>query len=315
MADSPKPGIKRQSVTTKSRAKPPTPSRAKAAPKAAPKVATTTAARTARSPEKTPPKTPSAKRKRPPQRRKGVSYRVEYAEREPWTVPVWWVNSIFGLFLLVPLGIWSQTFFHCFSRETMDHAFWATEEFWFFMLGMLLWAIAFFGLPRPLLLYVFGHEATHALWVLAMGGRVREFKVGSDGGYIITDTSNFWIALAPYFFPLYSLLVIAVYAVASLFYDLQPYQWVLYGLIGVTWGFHITFTLWMIPKGQTDLSYHGTFFSLVVIYLMNLLVLTLFLIAASPQMSWISFGEELLQNSMDFSEWLVSVVRTIRQSS
>jgi len=253
------------------------------------------------------------KKKRPPQRRKSVSYRLDYeeCERDPWSVPVWWVNSIIGVFLLIPIGIWSQTFFSCLSVQTVEHAFWASEQFWFFMLGILLWAIAFFGLPRPLLLYVFGHEATHALWVLAMGGRVSEFKVRNDGGYIITDTSNFWIALAPYFFPLYSLVVIAGYGIGSLFFDLQPYQWILFGLIGITWGFHITFTLWMIPKGQTDLSYHGTFFSLMIIYIMNLVVLTLFLIAASPQVTWISFGGELLENTMDFSEWVVSVWRQL----
>lgn len=250
-------------------------------------------------------------KKKPRQRREGVSYRVEHVRPEPWTVPVWWVNSVFGLFLLIPIGIWSQTFFNCLSTQTVEHGFWASEQFWFFMLGMLLWGIAFFGLPRPLLLYVFGHEATHALWVLAMGGRVREFKVRNDGGYIVTDTSNFWIALAPYFFPLYSILVITAFGLGSLFYDLQPYLWILYGLIGITWGFHITFTLWMIPQGQTDLSYHGTFFSLAIIYIMNLVVLTLFLIAASPQVTWISFGAELLENTMDFSQWVVSVAKAV----
>lgn len=256
-------------------------------------------------------KSSSAPKARAPRRRKGVSYRVEYAEPRPWVVPVWWVNSVFALFLLVPIGIWSQTFFHCLSRETVNNAFWASEEFWFFMLGMVLWAIAFFGLPRPILLYVFGHEATHALWVYAMGGKVSEFKVRRDGGYIVADTSNFLVALAPYFFPLYSLLAIVAYGGASLFHDMQPYRWVLYGLIGITWGFHISFTLWMIPKGQSDLTYHGTFFSLVIIYLMNLAVLTLFLIAASPEVTWVSFGGELLRNTMDFSEWVVSVAKAI----
>ena len=58
-----------------------------------------------------------------------------------------------------------------------------------------------------MVLYVFGHELTHALWVWLMGGRVSRFRVGRDGGHIVTDKNNFWIALAPYFFPLYSLLV------------------------------------------------------------------------------------------------------------
>ena len=109
-----------------------------------------------------------------------------------------------------------------------------------------------------MLLYVFGHELTHALWVLLMGGRVSRFRVGREGGHIITDKNNFWIALAPYFFPLYSILVLALYGVLSLFLNMQPYGRLLYALIGVTWAFHFTFTCWMIPKNQTDLSDNGT---------------------------------------------------------
>jgi hypothetical protein len=253
--------------------------------------------------------------KRTPQRRKDMSYNVDYAERRaPWSVPVWWVNTVFAIFLLVPLGIWNQTFFTSFRDEAIHRGFWATEEFWFFGLGVVMWLIVFISLPRPILIYVFGHEATHAIWAIAMGGRVSEFKVASDGGYIVTDTNNFWIALAPYFFPIYSLAVIAIYSGLSLFFNVEPYVRWFYGGLGATWAFHICFTLWMIPKGQTDLTYHGTFFSLVVISIMNLVVLTLFLIAASPEITWVSFGTDLLQNTMDFSEWIVSILRQLRRS-
>ena len=115
-----------------------------------------------------------------------------------------------------------------------------------------------------------------------MGGRVSRFKVGREGGHIVTDKNNFLIALAPYFFPLYSILVLALYGVLSLFFNLQPYGRWLYALIGITWAFHLSFTCWMIPKNQTDLSDNGTFFSLVVIYLTNLILLSVMLVMASP---------------------------------
>ena len=79
-------------------------------------------------------------------------------------------------------------------------------------------------------LYVFGHELTHALWVWLMGGRVSRFRVGREGGHILTDKNNFLIALAPYFFPLYSILVLALYGALSLFMDMQPYGRLLYAL-------------------------------------------------------------------------------------
>lgn len=226
----------------------------------------------------------------------------------PLTIPVWWVNTLIGVFLLPVAFVWTETFFTGFSREALDHGFWASAEFWFFALGAVLWIIAFFGLPRPLVIYVFGHELTHALWVWMMGGRVLDFKYSAEGGHIIADRHNFWIALAPYFFPLYSLAVIALYGLGGLFWDLSPHREWLYGLIGATWAFHISFTLWMIPKGQTDLTYHGTFFSLVVIYLMNLAVLTVLLMAASPRTGIVSFGREFMENASDLASWAHSLV-------
>lgn len=225
-------------------------------------------------------------------------------------IPVRWLNTVIGLFLLPVAGIWTQTFFTVFSQLTVHQRFWATEEFWFFSLGAILWVISFFGLPRPLLIYVFGHELTHAVWVWAMGGRVSKFAVSRDGGHIITNKHNFWIALAPYFFPLYSIFVIIAYGITSFFVkDMAPYHAWLYALIGVTWAFHITFTLWMIPKGQTDLTYHGTFFSLVVIYLMNLLVLTIFLLVATPKVTLHSFARVFYHNAQDFSVWVWALVK------
>lgn len=224
-------------------------------------------------------------------------------EAAPVTIPVWWVNSIVAIFLLPVAAIWTQVFFNQFSDVAIHRQFWATEEFWFFFLGVDLWVLAFFGLPRPLLIYVFGHELTHALWVWAMGGRVTTFRVRRDGGHIITDTHNFWIALAPYFFPIYSIFAILVYGAAGLVVDVLPYRQFLFAVLGITWGFHVSFTLWMISKGQTDLTYYGTFFSLVIIYLMNLLVLTILLIVASPHITWIEFGEDLGARAMDFSAW------------
>ena len=222
-------------------------------------------------------------------------------------IPVWWVSSIIALFLLPIAGIWTKTFLTCLSRATLEHHLWASEEFWFFWLGAVLWLITFFGLPRPLWIYVFGHELTHALWVWMMGGRVSAFKVASDGGHIISDKHNFWIALAPYFFPLYSIAVIALYGALGFFINIEPYHRWLYALIGVTWAFHISFTLWMIPKGQTDLTYYGTFFSLVIIYLMNLLIITALLIIASPHVTARAFAREFTENAETFSTWLASL--------
>jgi hypothetical protein len=230
---------------------------------------------------------------------------------DPLVVPTRWVKFVIGLFLLPLCLVLTQTFFTAFARATVTQRLWAGEEFWFFSLGALLWLIAFFGLPRPILLYVFGHELTHALWVWLMGGRVSRFRVSRDGGHILTSRTNFWIALAPYFFPLYSILAIALYGMGGLFVDVQPYGRLLYGVIGGTWAFHFSFTCWMIPKNQTDLTDQGTFFSLVVIYLMNLLLLSVMLILASRQITFESFGADLLTNLGSFVQWLFDLCQAV----
>jgi hypothetical protein len=230
-------------------------------------------------------------------------------------VPTRWVKFILAIFLLPVCAILTQTFFTAFARAAVTQHLWAAAPIWFFSLGAVLWLIAFIGLPRPIVLYVFGHELTHAIWVWLMGGRVSRFRVGRDGGHILTNRTNFWIALAPYFFPFYSILAIAIYGVLSIFYNMQPYGRLLYAVIGATWAFHLTFTCWMIPKSQSDLRDHGTFFSLVVIYLMNLALLCVMLIIASPQITFASFAADLGKNVGNFSEWIIYLADRFAQGA
>ena len=70
-----------------------------------------------------------------------------------------------------------------------------------------------------MLIYVYGHELTHVLWTWAMGGRVKKFKASSTGGQVVVTKTNFLIALAPYFFPLYAVLVVLVFLVLDRFWE------------------------------------------------------------------------------------------------
>src|SRR5207248_11763103 len=74
--------------------------------------------------------------------------------------------------------------------------------------------------------------------------------------------------------------------------------------LGVTWSLHPAFTFWIIPKNQTDLSDHGTSFSLVFIYVMNLLLFSVLLVIPSPQITLASFAADLVANLQSFSEWV-----------
>jgi hypothetical protein len=136
--------------------------------------------------------------------------------------------------------------------------------------------------------------------VVLFRGRVTDFHVSTDGGYITTNKTNLIIALSPYFVPFWSVIAALAYAVLRLTADLKPgWDQAFYAVMGVTWTFHMVWTLWMIPRDQPDLKENGTFLSLVVIYLANMLVLVLlFCLAAEwPLRDLRDFGMEWLRHA------------------
>ncbi|MCF7849883.1 MAG: hypothetical protein K9M45_13610 [Kiritimatiellales bacterium] len=151
-------------------------------------------------------------------------------------------------------------------------------EAWSLPAGFGIWLLLFFLLPRPFRTYVLAHELTHALWAVLMGAKVGRIKVGKNGGHVELSKSNFIITLAPYFFPLYCFLVIAGYYAAGLRFDVAPYKTWWLGAVGFTWGFHITFTIYMLMERQPDVQEHGHLFSYVVIYFMNVLLMGIWIV-------------------------------------
>lgn len=148
--------------------------------------------------------------------------------------------------------------------------------------GAALWALLYALLPRPVRAYVLAHELSHALWALLLGARVGRIRVGAAGGSVRISRSNVWITLAPYFFPFYTALVAAAYALAAALGDPRPWASVWLGLIGLTWSFHLTFTASALAVHQTDLEEYGYLFSLSLIWALNLLALGLGIAAVSP---------------------------------
>lgn len=242
---------------------------------------------------------PGSRRKKKSSRRLPVT--MAAADPMPMGIPKRWVKLVVAAFLVVPCGLLTWTFFSVFADATIHQEFWNNEAFWFFTLGVILWLGVFFGLPRPMRVYVFGHELTHALWVKLQGGEVHDFRVRKDGGYILADRTSTWIALAPYFFPIYSILVLAIYGIAAIFTDVTPYHRWMLGLLGFTWAFHLTFTCLMIGKGQPDLHYGGTFFSMVIIITINVAILSGLLIVASPEITLWGFLREFLRNASELT--------------
>ena len=139
--------------------------------------------------------------------------------------------------------------------------------------GAVCWVVIYLLLPRPMWIYVFGHELTHALWAWLFGGDVKKFKVSSEGGHVVVTKTNFLIALAPYFFPIYVALVVLVFALGQFFWDWQAYRVWFHLLVGAAYAFHITLTWHILQARQSDITGQGWLFSAVIIFLGNAAVL------------------------------------------
>ena len=53
--------------------------------------------------------------------------------------------------------------------------------------GAACWLVIFLLLPKPMWIYVFGHELTHAVWTWLFGGQLKKLKVSSSGGHVVVS--------------------------------------------------------------------------------------------------------------------------------
>ena len=142
-----------------------------------------------------------------------------------------------------------------------------------FLAGAGCWVITYLLLPKPMWIYVFGHELTHALWTWLFGGKVKRFSASARGGHVVVNKSNFAIALAPYFFPLYAVLVVLVFLAGHWLWNWRHYLVWFHLLLGAAYAFHVTLTWHILRHRQSDISQQGYLFSAVVIFLGNIAVL------------------------------------------
>ncbi|MBP3499839.1 MAG: hypothetical protein J6J97_07115 [Akkermansia sp.] len=212
-------------------------------------------------------------------------YEADYAD--DWQPVHGWkkvIRAAIGLLVLLPLSVVMvfallQQLYHA-APVVGNFDFWQSEPVWFSVLGALVFmAIKFFRLIDPMLMfaYVAGHELTHALAALMCFGKVQAVSVDLDGGYVDTDTDNLFVALSPYFVPLWMLLWLGCFFVANWIVPFETYQAWFYAGFGFWWAFHIYWTLWVIPREQPDLLENGVVLSFMIIMLTNIAALLLVL--------------------------------------
>lgn len=269
-------------------------------------------------------KTPNQRaRKRKPAPRHGLSAFLPDAAASAFSPPpesaVKSFKLVFGIFLLPFCWVILETFLVLLQVDTLAGNYWRSPEFIAFGIGCILWLALFFCCRCRLMmwLYVAGHELTHALFVLICRGKVSKVHISSDGGHILTNRNNFLISLSPYFFPFYSVLAIIIWALAGwVVGKAEPVNPVwLYGMIGFTWMFHLSFTVWMSAREQPDLEQNGRIFSFAIIFLINMLLICGLLIIASPTATFAGFGISFWENARSlfdrFSESAMEVIRAL----
>jgi hypothetical protein len=139
---------------------------------------------------------------------------------------------------------------------------------YFFAAGSLTYLTLHVLFRKPILTYVFGHELTHALFAVLFGGSVKSFHASDRGGRVTLTKSNFIITLAPYFFPLYTFIVLLFYGAAVAAGLQRAVGWTVF-LAGASFAFHLVLTAVFLQTDQSDIREYGIIFSFPLIYLFN----------------------------------------------
>ena len=142
----------------------------------------------------------------------------------------------------------------------------------FFLYGIAAYVILHIIFYRPTYLYVLGHEAVHAGAAWLFGGKIKSFKVSEEGGGVGTDKSNIVIELSPYFVPIYAIIITLVYFVIVSSYNINSSTFVF--LIGFALAFHIISTIEILKIRQPDIVKSGYFFSIMTVYILNIVVIS-----------------------------------------
>lgn len=147
------------------------------------------------------------------------------------------------------------------------------HQFYFF-LGIITYVLMHLLVWKPDYLYVFAHELVHAFFAILFGGKIKSFKVSSSGGSVSTTKSNFIISLAPYIFPLYTLVVSLVFFIMCFFWEkAYNYTNIYIFCAGFFLALHFIMTADSLKTKQTDITENGYLFSLTLIYFVNVLIL------------------------------------------
>lgn len=194
-------------------------------------------------------------------------------ERKPSRLGRFFVLLLLGvLFLWLGAGIACAIGTRLWERPALGpDALWALG-------GVGAYLVFHLFFHKPILSHILAHELTHALAAFLSGGKVTAVHATTEGGSTLVNKSHWLISLAPYVFPFYSVIALAVWALAAPAY--RPY---LAGLVGFLYAFHWALTIFTLLHPQPDLDDAGPVFSLIFIFAGNMMTLMALLIILWPE--------------------------------
>ena len=170
--------------------------------------------------------------------------------------------------------------YHHAATTVGQLSFWLSEPVWYSLLGAgAFCALIISRVANPVLIYIYvlGHELTHAIAAVISLGHVQTLRIDLDGGYVETDADNLFIALSPYFVPLWMCCWLLILWAANALFPFPEWRAWFYAGLGFWWCFHLYWTLWVIPREQPDMLENGLLFSLLLIMVMNIGILLVIL--------------------------------------
>ncbi len=189
------------------------------------------------------------------------------------------IHLLLALLILLPVSIVSTfTLLRLLysSGSQIDASFLLQTPVWFTLMGAASYtALQYSKLLHRLLVYTYvvGHEMTHAIATICCFGKIHNMKIALNGGYVETDKNNFFIALSPYFVPLWMMVWVGVLSLLNWGFEIPYGEQILFAGLGFWWAFHIYWTLWILPREQPDMLENGLFFSSLLIWVMNMGIL------------------------------------------
>ncbi len=195
------------------------------------------------------------------------------------------LKAFFGLLML-----WFSAVLVCVVGPAFLQIPWGSTPTLVFFGGFIAYFLVHFLLSKPILTHVMAHELTHALAALVMGGKVTSIQASTSGGTTVTNRTHLFVSLAPYVFPFYTAVTLAIYSIAA-----DRFKTYLLFVVGFTYAFHLALTIWSLSHHQPDLDEGGVAFSLIFIFTGNMIVLMLLFTFVWPQVLPLSaaFSESL----------------------